>query len=185
MNLLHRYAPQYQFSETHHVAVQAPAATVLDAVAAYRPNNDRLIGLFMALRELPARTAGAMGFRTRLKARPRFGFDDFLPLGREGDREIAFGLIGRFWEPGYGLIRVADAQAFAAHREPGVAKLVIHFGVEPDAAGLRLTTVTRVHCADAATRARFTPYWLLIRPVSGWIRRRMLASIKAAAQSWG
>jgi hypothetical protein len=27
-----------------------------------------------------------------------FGIGDFMPLGRDGDREIAFGLVGRFWQ---------------------------------------------------------------------------------------
>jgi len=45
----------------------------------------------------------------------------------------------------------------------------------------RLLTETRVHCVDAGARRRFTPYWWLIRPVSGLIRRRLLARIDDAA----
>jgi hypothetical protein len=35
-----------------------------------------------------------------------------------------------------------------------------------------------VFCPDRASRLRFTPYWLAIRPVSGLIRRRLLAGIE-------
>ncbi|ABJ14701.1 hypothetical protein I5G24_21295 [Pseudomonas aeruginosa] len=41
-----------------------------------------------------------------------------------------------------------------------------------------LHTETRVFCPDRASRLRFTPYWLAIRPVSGLIRRRLLAGIE-------
>jgi hypothetical protein len=44
-----------------------------------------------------------------------------------------------------------------------------------------LHTQTRVFCTDEASLRRFRPYWLLIRPVSGLIRRRLLARIAAAA----
>ncbi|ORE24217.1 hypothetical protein BKN47_31165 [Pseudomonas aeruginosa] len=41
-----------------------------------------------------------------------------------------------------------------------------------------LHTETRVFCPDRASRLRFTPYWLAIRPVSGLTRRRLLAGIE-------
>ncbi|BAK84760.1 hypothetical protein GLX_23480 [Komagataeibacter medellinensis NBRC 3288] len=47
----------------------------------------------------------------------------------------------------------------------------------------RLTTETSVFCPTSATRRRFAPYWYLIRPVSGLIRRRMLAFIRKQAES--
>ncbi|GAA0545419.1 hypothetical protein GCM10008941_26660 [Rhizomicrobium palustre] len=57
--------------------------------------------------------------------------------------------------------------AFAAHRTPD--------------GQTRLVTETRVHCANRSARLRFTPYWLLIRPVSGLLRQRTLSAIKKAA----
>ena len=33
--------------------------------------------------------------------------------------------MGRFWEPGYGLVRLADAAAFRAYDTPGVAKMLL------------------------------------------------------------
>nr|CUV33007.1 conserved protein of unknown function [Ralstonia solanacearum] len=103
-------------------------------------------------------------------------------LGRDGDRECAFGLIGRFWEPTGGLIRVA-ADDFRGFSEPGVAKLVMTFIAEPDDAGTLLTTRTCVHCPDEATRRRFAPYWYLIRVPSGLIRRMLLQRIRQLAEA--
>ncbi|RUB30932.1 hypothetical protein IPC1429_29005 [Pseudomonas aeruginosa] len=41
-----------------------------------------------------------------------------------------------------------------------------------------LHTETRVFCPDRASRLRFTPYCLAIRPVSGLTCRRLLAGIE-------
>ena len=64
------------------------------------------------------------------------------------------------------------------------ARLVINFAIAPQPDGqLLLSTETRVYCPDRASLLRFAPYWALIRPVSGWIRRRMLAGIAQDAQA--
>jgi hypothetical protein len=177
MSLLQRFLPEFQFAERHHIDVRAPAGAVLDAALAVDLADDKFIGAFVAVREWPARLVGA-----RPKAAPRFGRNDFVLLGRDGDREIAYGLVGQFWRAAYGLVPVTSADAFAAYREPGLPKLVMNFSAEPHEGGTRLTTITRVHCPDDASRRRFTPYWLLIRPISGLIRRRMLARVKAVAE---
>ncbi|MNY57193.1 hypothetical protein D3C86_1933640 [compost metagenome] len=95
------------------------------------------------------------------------------------------GLAGKFWQTDYGQARIADGPAFLAFDAPGAAKLVLSFVAEPlDDTHTRLVTETRVFCLDAEARRRFAPYWYLIRPVSGLIRRRMLVAIglQAAAQ---
>ena len=56
----------------------------------------------------------------------------------------------------------------------------------PDAGGgTWLLTETRVWCTDRAALLRFTPYWYLIRPVSGLIRHRLLARVRDAALAAG
>ena len=41
---------------------------------------------------------------------------------------------------------------------------------------------TRVFCPDRTSQLKFTPYWLVIRPASGFIRRRMLSTIKKESE---
>jgi len=183
MDWIDDWLPAWQFAEVHHARSTAPAAPLLDAAAAYRPDDDPLIGAAMALRESPGRLAGLLGLRSTLAQRPRFGKADFLPLGRLGDQALAYGLVGRFWEPGYGLVPQADAAAFRAFAAPGVAKLLLAFQVQADGDATRITTLTRMHCPDAATRRRITLYWAVIRPVSGLIRRRMLAQVRRVAEA--
>ena len=177
MRLLDRYLPTYQFSETHSCLVAAEPAAILDSVVAYRPESDRLFRLMIGLRELPMRLLG----KPEAKRAP-FGFHDFTLLDRS-ESEIVYGLIGRFWRPDYGLEAVADGAAFLAFDAAHVARLALAFTARRDADGrTRLVTETRVSCASRAARLKFTPYWLLIRPVSGLVRRRTLASIKSASE---
>lgn len=181
-SLIDRFLPQYQFVERHRVSVVAPAAALLDGATDPRVGDDPLVMRMIALREGPARIAQRLGMSARLPARP-FGLADFTLLGRNGDEEIAYGLAGRFWQADYGLLPLADAQAFEAAEQASVARLVINFTARPQPDGRTLlATETRVHCADAATLMRFRPYWLVIRPMSGLIRQRLLRRIVAGAQ---
>lgn len=181
-SLIDRFLPQYQFAERHHLTVAAPAAALLDGATNPRVGDDPLVLRMIALREGPARLAQRLGLGAPLPARP-LGLADFTPLGRNGDDEIAYGLAGRFWQADYGLLRLADPHAFEDAAQAPVARLVINFTVRPQPDGRTLlATETRVHCPDASTLRRFRPYWLVIRPVSGLIRRRLLQRIAAGAR---
>ena len=178
-----RYVPAFQFSERHAIAsIRAPAAVILDAMKNYDDRQDKILDALLTVRELPSRAAAALGRKNALHARARFGLNDFFLL-EENDREIAFGLIGRFWKPDYGLLPVSSAADFQAYRQPGVAKLLMSFSVAPNGAEhWSLTTETRICCPDTTSRLSFLPYWILIRLASGWIRNRMLSQVKRAAE---
>ncbi|MFC2260587.1 hypothetical protein ACFDR7_27225 [Pseudomonas aeruginosa] len=152
MDLDRLYLPHWQFSEHHQRLIDAPAAAVLDAVEDLLRFDDPLVRAFLVLREAPGRLAGLLGRRN--------------------------GLVGRFWRADFALERIADGEHFRCYDQPGVAKLVLCFRCTPSASGTLLHTETRVFCPDRASRLRFTPYWLAIRPVSGLIRRRLLAGIE-------
>ena len=184
MSLLQTFLPEHQFSEQHQIRINAAPGRVLDMVSRIDPGDFPLAKLFLHLRAVPVRIVAMMG----KEVGPRrvdagFGLHDFIPLGRDTDRELAFGLVGRFWEASGGLIRV-EASAFRAFSTPKVAKLVMTFVAEPDGrSGTRLKTRTCVHCPDDASRRSFTPYWVLIRIPSGLIRRMLLRRIKQLAEA--
>ncbi|WP_247424717.1 hypothetical protein [Ralstonia pseudosolanacearum] len=183
MSLLDTFLPRHQFSEMHRIRIAAPPGRVLDVVPQLDVADFPLAKLFLHLRALPARVAAWAGTDTSARrVDATFGLHDFTVLGRDGDRECAFGLVGRFWEPTGGLVRVA-ADDFHGFSEPGVAKLVMTFIAEPGDAGTLLTTRTCVHCPDEATRRRFAPYWYLIRVPSGLIRRMLLQRIRQLAEA--
>ena len=179
MDLAQRYLPNYQFIEKHSLPIDAAPADVLDAVERLTHADDPLVRFFMRLRESPARLLARMGRSNALVDRPMFGLHEFTRLERLDDRSLAYGLVGRFWRSDFALERIADAAQFSAFARPGIAKLVLSFRCTTDELGKTLlSTETRVFCPDARSRWLFTPYWLLIRPVSGLIRRRMLSQIR-------
>ena len=129
MSLIDQPLPAYQFSERHSCRVAADPAMVLDAVAAYRPDNDRFFRFVIGLRELPMRLLAKAD-----SAPERFGLHNF-PLLARTDEAIVYGLIGKFWRLNYGLTPVAGGEAFRSFSENCVAKLALGFSVENAAGG--------------------------------------------------
>jgi hypothetical protein len=98
MKLINHYLPRYQFAEEHSLHVPVSPACVLDVVSRPDVVDDPVTRRLIALRECPNRFAGQLGFASTLQQRPAFGLANFTNLGRDSDRELAFGLVGRFWE---------------------------------------------------------------------------------------
>jgi hypothetical protein len=81
-------------------------------------------------------------------------------------------------------LRRLSREEFRRFDEPGYARATWNFAVEPVAEGVtRLTTETRVMCADRNARHKFRAYWAVVGPFSGLIRTRALRQIKVAAES--
>jgi len=180
MELVDKYLPDYSFTETHRRPLRASPDEALKAALTYRPESDAFFRVAIGLREVPMRLLAKLGFRHE-PAPPPFGFQNFTLLETRTNRELVFGLIGRFWEPDYGLEPIPDGAAFMAFSTPGVARLALGFQATAQGNGItHLVTETRVFCPDPETLRRFAPYWYLIRPVSGLIRGRMLKSIARA-----
>jgi hypothetical protein len=167
--------------------VRAGRAAVDRALRRADFGESRLIRALLWLRGLPARAgrptaapgrAGESSGLT-LEAMERGGFTRLADRPAE---ELVFGVVGRFWTPSGGRARV-DAAAFKAFARPGLAKAAWSFALAANADGTtRLTTETRVHCPDGASRRRFRVYWLAVRPGSGLIRRAMLRAVKRLAE---
>jgi len=175
--LLDTYLPNYQFAERHSTWVNASPREALDVIMDYDFTADGITAMLMALRRLPGRLLGKV--LPHVAPPTNFTMRTFTPLARDGDREMAAGLVGRFWRLDGGLVSIADGDAFLRYAEAGVPKLVMNFSAEPDGARTRLSTETRVFCPDTVSRLRFTPYWYVIRLASGLIRRRFLSRIQA------
>jgi hypothetical protein len=106
----------------------------------------------------------------------------FTVLAERPDEEIVLGLQGRFWTPTGGLVPV-DRATFTEGPAPGIAQAVWNFHVTPEGGGTRLATETRVRFGDAASARQFARYWLVVKPFSGLIRRRMLSLIRRDAEA--
>lgn len=177
MHYSDQFLPQYQFREQHQRQIPATPQCVIIAAEHYRPEQDPFFRKMIQLREWPQRLLERTGCRPT-SGHPPFSMDNFTLLERSHNFQLAYGLMGRFWEAGYGLTPVADIDFFTDTHLPGTARLLLTFQALPiDAQVSVLITETRVFCPDSASLKAFTPYWYLIRPVSGMIRRRMLSAI--------
>jgi len=185
MSLMDHFLPHHQFSERHQVTVRCSPGHLLDVIQDFRPPRDRLGDIAMQIRQSPAWLMHWLS-PSRLPPPKPFTLANFIPLGRDGDREMVGGLVGRFWQPwrgDFGLLALPGPVEFLACNPPRTAKLVIGFSAEPVGAETVLTTETRVYCPDRYSLIMFTPYWLAIRPVSGLLRRRALGAIKQIAEA--
>lgn len=172
MSLADLHLPAYDVVMRHQTRVAASAPDAWAALHRADLGGSWMTRALLTLRGLRPRAG------LRLDGLAKAGF---MPLGERPGREVAFGLVGRFWTPSGGRIAVTPAE-FRDFARPGYAKVVWTFAVEEDAPGsTRLVTETRVACVDAASRRRFRLYWLVVRPFSGVVRKAMLSAVAREA----
>jgi hypothetical protein len=181
MLLIDELMPRFDEVEHHEIFVGAPPAVVYTAL--------RHIDLFAApvirwllrlraaptlLRRRPPRgTRGALTLERLLE-------NGFVLVGDRPDRELALGMVGRFWRLTEVPLRL-DADQFRRFEAPGYARAVWDFRLVAEAGGTRLSTETRIACTDARSRRRFRLYWRVVRPFSGLIRIVLLRAIAREA----
>jgi hypothetical protein len=176
MKLIDEFLPSFDFREQHALSMRASAGVILDCVTWQRAQDDPIVRFAIRLRELPSRLI------SRSLPRP-FDFDDFMFLGRNGDRSVVFGLAGAFLGTGLWLARDSVYRGVKTNDRMDVCRLVTDFAVEAmPSAAMMLSTKTRVQRPTDDVRRRFAPYWYVIRPVSRLIRRRMLGRIREQAE---
>jgi len=170
--LIDDFLPEYDFVETHSIAIEASAASV------YAAANEVDFGDSFIVRWL-LRLRGMSGEAVTLR---NLAYSRFKILGETRNKELLIGLAGRFWTP-WGDLQKVDASNFREFEKPGYAKAVWNFSLDGSPNETNLTTETRIKCLDEESRRSFGFYWLFIQPFSGWIRREMLKTIKRRAES--
>jgi len=182
--LIDELMPRFDEVERHARLVQAAPADVYAALRRVDLRRSGIVRALLFLRGVPAvlarraRPAGPLTLETMRRR-------SFVLLGERDGREIALGIVGRFWTA-TGQRMTLDADAFRAFESPGYAKVVWDFRVIPAGDGAtRLSTETRVLCLDAPSRKRFRLYWRVIRPFSGLIRIMMLRAVAREATRRG
>lgn len=175
-----RWLANFSFYEHHQSApIAAEPGTIIQAVQNLDMTADPIINALLKLRKLPGRCY------QRFTQHPSphtvdvndFGFATFTPL-HQTSRELVLGLTGQFWRPTMAVHRLPDAEAFARFNEADAAKLILCFRVVTVDGEHRLVTETFVHCPTPRVKRRFACYWGVIRPASGWIRRRTLLAVQ-------
>jgi hypothetical protein len=184
--LLDDFASRPDFSELHRVEIDAPSDAVWRALWTADLDAAGIVKTLLLLRSLPGllrRPSGAMGRRWRLTLPVLLGSPGFGLLAEEPGREVVMGIAGRFWRPAGGVLPF-ERRRFLGPLPALTARAVTSFALEELGPGrTRLSTETRVVCADAAARRRFRAYWLVIRPWSGLIRILWLRAVRRACAS--
>jgi hypothetical protein len=168
--LIDEVMPEYQFGNCYSIDVPVTVPQAFAAAETYSMDASWGTSLLFWLRGLPVP-------RTIRGSLVGLGF---TILGERPDEEVVAGIAGRFWalREVANLIPLPDRDTFVRFAEPGTAKAAASLRFAPlGPREARVTTETRVWCADAYRR--FQVYWFLIKPFSGWIRRDMLRRMRA------
>lgn len=184
--LIESAMPKYHVVIAEHLVVAAhPPATFaaardLDLLTVRTP----LLTVSLWLRGLPARWSGRV---TPPPPRLVIGDDMALPgwvsLGQQPNCEIAFGAVGKFWQPTIEW-RDVSPEDFSGFSEFGWGKIAANLSVLPygESASL-LTYECRTVTTDPDSRRRFLHYWWLIRPFVAHILRATLRQIRTNAEA--
>jgi hypothetical protein len=193
--LLDKYLPKYDFTEVHSIKIQSSPD------AAYNAMKDVTLGeisgvvrLLFSLRELPETVVGrkdAMGgFSSGKPLMSQMIGNGFVKIDELVPHEIVFGMIvpgsiGRVWKKSSELnFTPTTPQEFFAFKNPDFLWVVANFMVQDlDTPGtVILSTESRTMGLSPQARKNFTPYWRIIRPWSGLIRRMMLRGARRRAE---
>jgi hypothetical protein len=171
--LIDEFLPRYEVNTRYQIEVHAPLPDVYSVARNLDMGSSKLVRLLYRLRGLPQDDLTVDGML-------KWGF---VLLADKPSQELVFGLIGRFWTSPPQIQRV-NADTFITFNEPGYAKAAGNMSFVAISNGtVKVTTQTRIHCLDIASRYRFRIYWLLIRPFSGIIRKEWLRLIKQQAET--
>lgn len=181
--LLEAFAPTPDATEVHRIEIGALPGTVYRCLWRVDFGRSPVVAGLLLLRALPTLLHdGGSPMRSRSLTLHEIEKAGFGRLAEDPEREIVFGVTGRFWRL-TGNLEPFDREAFSKPVPAGRAHAFWSFRVLPRGElGSTLSTETRVTCGDPASRARFRRYWLVVRPFSGLIRIVMLQAIRRAAE---
>ena len=183
-----RQLPEFQAVSRRHVVVDATPDETYDAtLSADLTRLGPVVGALGALRALPTRVASRL---TGTAATPDSLTLDDLPsrgtwvrLDEADGEEFVFGAVGAVWKPKIEWVEL-DAEEFRTFETPGYAKIAAGLSVRPYGRGRTLLTYeARTAGTDATAERRFGRYWRLVAPFVGYILGRVLARIKADAET--
>jgi len=179
---LDRVAPQFEFRERHSLRIRATPEGIRAAIKAVTADEFFLLHTLMWIRQLgrplPPSISGVPRETPLHEIATR---THFAVLADELRELVTATVVVR--PKNTRRPRSAD-ELLRVRNVPGYAIATMNWRIEPRGDGTCLvTTETRVHATDAATRWRFAAYWMLIRAGSGFIRRMWLRAIRKRAEA--
>lgn len=187
--LLDEYLPKYDFTEVHTIKIKTTPEIAYRAIKETTlAEISGIVRLLFILRELPEKMAGREGFNMNNR-RPLLAAG-FTKLVEQIPHELVLGLIvpaniGRVWQKSSRLNGIAsDSHEYFAFNHPDYLKVVSNMLVTDTSESGVVTVRTESRIMGLSDKARkgFRPYWWVIRPWSGLIRRLWLKAIKKRAE---
>ncbi len=168
------FLPQFDVSDVVACTVTADAPTswgaLRDVDLIELGKRHPLVGALGALRMLPETAGMLLRGRRPPRAPKRLRLRDLVEpgapggwvlLGERPGRELALGLVGRFWRPVIEYAQV-EASEFRDFDEPGWAKTIYCLAADPIDDGHTLLSGTmRTATTDQPARRWFRRYWTL------------------------
>lgn len=197
--LLDKYLPKYDFTEVHSIQIKSSAEEAYQAMMETTMEELHcFVRLLFNLRSLPEKLAGRKEHSLSSVALPdnkslieQILKNDFTKIDEQPPREIVFGLIvpgsiGRVWDKSSGQsLHFADATEYLTFNKPDFLHVIGNFSINdaPQAGFVIVRTESRTKALSEKARKNFHPYWFIIRPWSGLIRRLWFKAIKRRAES--
>jgi hypothetical protein len=183
VSLLEQFMPRFDTRSQHAIEVHAPAQAVFTAVEAVTVKEVRFLRELEFIRALPRLAATGRLDVPTVHAPLVLSFTrGAVLLGARAPEEVVAGAIGCFWRlAGNVPVVFGSPEKFLTFTEPGFAKAVVGFRLDPRGDGILLTTETRFVATDEATRKLMSRYWRIIRPGSNLIRTEWLRAIRRRA----
>lgn len=170
----------YDVAARYEILVQASPSETAAALEHTDFSGSRLTRLLLGLRTLGKRRPDAKA-GTQVERLRRAGF---IELANVPQKEIVFGVVGRFWRPDSGIITGLSAEEVIAFQTEGHAKAVWNFAVFAKSdKTTQVVTETRIQTFGRSARWKFRAYWLVVGPFSGIIRKEILALVKRNAEA--
>lgn len=175
--------PRFDTRLQHAIEVPAPAQAVFTAVEAVTVREVHFLRELEFIRALPRLvTTGRLDVPS-VEAPLLLSFTrGAVLLGARPPEEAVAGAIGGFWRlAGNEPVLFSSPGEFLTFSEPGFAKAVVGFRLDPRGAEILLTTETRFVATDEETQRLMSRYWRIIRPGSNLIRTEWLRAIRRRA----
>lgn len=167
--------PVWDFHERHQVEIPSSPERIHAALHQVDFNRSPVIRSLFALR--------GVGQLFRRSERRRITVatitsGGFFVLDQDPPFELVVGLVGQFWKLS-GNIATIRPEEFLSFDRAGFAKVAWNFHIKELQGGSSMvSTETRIRCLDETSRRKFSRYWRIVRPFSGWTRREMLRLVK-------
>lgn len=170
-SLIDKYMPEYTFNEFHEILVNCPIENVYQIAKDFDLSKSKTISLLFKIRGLPTK---------RLNLQSLIDDIGFTNLEENCPYESLVG----FWTKTK-IEKIPSYDDFVNNSISPWLKAVWNFKFEEIETGkTRISTETRVLCVVPITRLTFGLYWLIIKPFSGLIRKKMLDIIKDDSETF-